>query len=123
MTLFRNLPAAQIENDQVRVTVSMQGGHIAEIRHKKTGVNPLWEPPWPSIDVNQYTPEKYPEYGNDAESKLLAGIMGHNLCLDLFGPPSEEEARAGLVVHGEAALVNFDVSAEGQELTAVPRSR
>ncbi len=118
MTLFRNLPAAQIENDQVRVTVSVQGGHIAEILDKKSGVNPLWNPPWPSIDVGQYTPEKYPEYGNDAESKLLAGIMGHNLCLDLFGPPSEEEARAGLVVHGEAALQDFDVSAEGQHLTA-----
>lgn len=118
MTLFRNLPAAQIENDQIRITVSVQGGHIAEVLDKKTGVNPLWNPPWPSMDVSQYTPEKYPEYGNDSESKLLAGIMGHNLCLDLFGPPSEEEARAGLVVHGEAALQRFEVSAEGQRLTA-----
>jgi hypothetical protein len=24
-------------------------------------------------------------YGDDAESKLLAGIHGHNLCLDYFG--------------------------------------
>ncbi|MFL6451153.1 MAG: hypothetical protein ACJ746_26265 [Bryobacteraceae bacterium] len=118
MTLFRNLPAVQIENDHVRVTASVQGGHIAEILDKKTGVNPLWEPPWPSIDVTRYSPEQYPEYGNDAESKLLAGIMGHNLCLDLFGPPSEEEARAGVIVHGEAALVKFDVSSGGKELTA-----
>jgi len=35
MTLFRNLPAAQIENDHVRVTVSVQGGHIAEILENK----------------------------------------------------------------------------------------
>ena len=36
------------------------------------------------------------------ESSLLAGIMGHNLCLDIFGGPSDDEARAGLPVHGEA---------------------
>src|SRR4051795_1610617 len=118
MTSFRNLPAVQIENDHVRVTVSVQGGHIAEVLDKQTGVNPLWSPPWPSIDVSRYSPEKYPEYGNDAESKLLAGIMGHNLCLDLFGPPSEQEGKAGLVVHGEAALVDFDIAVEGQRLTA-----
>ena len=118
MTLFRNLPAVQIENDQVRVTVSVQGGHIAEILDKKTGVNPLWSPPWPSIDLRDYSPEKHPEYGDDAESKLLAGIMGHNLCLDLFGPPSAAEARAGLIVHGEAALENFEISTNGPQLTA-----
>src|SRR4051794_13738991 len=118
MTLYRNLPAVQIENDQTRVTVAVQGGHIAEILDKETGVNPLWNPPWPSIDLRGYSPEKYPEYGNDAESKLLAGIMGHNLCLDVFGPPSEEEERAGLIVHGEVALLPFDMSTEGQELIA-----
>jgi hypothetical protein len=118
MTLYRNLPAVQIENDDVRVTVSVQGGHIAEVLEKGTGVNPLWNPPWPSIDVRDYSPDKYPEYGNDAESKLLAGIMGHNLCLDLFGPPSEEEARAGLIVHGEVALLNFEVTTDGPQLTA-----
>lgn len=118
MTLYRNLPAVQIENEHIRVTVTVQGGHIAELLDKKSGVNPLWSPPWPSIDVSDYSPEKYPEYGNNAESKLLAGIMGHNLCLDVFGPPSQEEARAGLVVHGEVALLNFDLSLEGQRLTA-----
>ena len=118
MTLYRNLPAVQIENEHIRVTVSEQGGHIAELLDKKSGVNPLWSPPWPSIDVSDYSPEKYPEYGNNPESKLLAGIIGHNLCLDVFGPPSEEEARAGLVVHGEVALLNFELSAEGQRLTA-----
>src|SRR6476620_7423434 len=118
MTLYRNLPAVQIENEHIRVTVPVQGGHIAELLDKKTGVNPLWSPPWPSIDVSDYSPETHPEYGNDAESKLLAGIMGHNLCLDLFGPPSQEEARAGLVVHGEVALLKFDLSTEGQRLTA-----
>src|SRR3954454_5037381 len=117
-TNFRNLPAIQIENDQLRVTVTSQGGHIAEVLHKPTGVNPLWVPPWPTIDLASYSPERHPEYGQDADSKLLAGILGHNLCLDLFGPPSPEEAAAGLVVHGEAGLVQYDIASEGDRLTA-----
>ena len=100
---FRNRRAAQIENDSIRVTVTAEGGHIAEILHKPSGVNPLWTPPWPSIEPSTYSLEKHPEYGNDAESKLLSGIMGHNLCLDLFGGPSPEEAAAGMTVHGEAS--------------------
>ena len=118
MPQYRNLPAVQIENDQVRITVSVQGGHLAEVLHKPTGINPLWSPPWPSIDLSIYSPQEHPEYGNDAESKLLAGIMGHNLCLDMFGPPSPEEERAGMVVHGEAALVNFDIESDGTTLIA-----
>jgi hypothetical protein len=41
---------------------------------------------------------------------LLAGIMGHNLCLDTFGGPSEEEAAAGMTVHGEAAVARYEIS-------------
>src|SRR6188474_1596221 len=79
-TQFQNRRAAQIENQQVRVTVLAEGGHIAEILHKGSGVNPLWIPPWPSIEPSAYDRAKHPGYGGDAESKLLAGIMGHNLC-------------------------------------------
>jgi hypothetical protein len=48
----------------------------------------------------------------------LAGIVGHNLFFDFFGPPSEAEAAAGLTVHGEASVVNWDVEADNQELNA-----
>lgn len=85
-----------IENDFIRVTISEIGGHIAEIQDLATGVNPLWTPPWAS--------EPHADFGNNAESKLLAGIRGHNLCLDLFGQPSEAEAKAGMIVHGEAGV-------------------
>ncbi len=100
----------QIENDEVRVTVAAQGGHIAEILDRASGVNPLWRPPW--LDDEQ------PDYGEDAESRLLAGIRGHNLCLGLFGPPSEAEAAAGLLVHGEAGVVRFDLDKRGAGLIA-----
>lgn len=107
-THFRNRRAVQIENEQVRVTVTVEGGHIAEILDKQTGVNPLWTPPWPSIEISAYSPEKHPEYGEGSERKLLSGIMGHNLCLGIFGPPSAEEEAAGLSSHGEASVVRYE---------------
>jgi hypothetical protein len=118
MTFYRNRKAVQLESDQVRLTVLAEGGHIAELLHKASGVNPLWTPPWPSIEPSTYTPEQHPEYGTGGDAKLLAGIMGHNLCLDIFGGPSEEEAAAGMTAHGEASVEPYDVAVEDGVLTA-----
>jgi hypothetical protein len=115
---FHNRRAAQIENESIRLTVTAEGGHIAEILHKQSGVNPLWIPPWPSIEPSTWSREKHPEYGDDAESRLLSGIVGHNLCLDLFGAPSPEEAAAGMTVHGEASILPYEISTGDRELTA-----
>ncbi len=115
---FHNRRAVQIENEAVRVTVTIEGGHLAEVLHKASGVNPLWIPPWHSIEPSTYQPGLNPEYGDNAESRLLAGIMGHNLCLDLFGAPSEAEAQARISVHGEASVVPYKVSAADGELSA-----
>ena len=114
-TLFHGRLAFQVENDLIRLTVLAEGGHIAEILDKSTGVNPLWLPPWQTVEISEWSPEANPEFGNDCESKLLAGIMGHNLCLDLFGPPSEAEIRAGVVAHAEGSWVpySFAVSEDG----------
>jgi hypothetical protein len=117
-TQFRNRRAVSIQNEALRVTVLVEGGHIAEIADRKSGVNPLWLPPWPSIEPSAYDPAKHPGYGGDSESKLLAGIMGHNLCLDIFGGPSDEEAAAGLTVHGEASVAPYAIAATESELTA-----
>lgn len=92
------------------MTVLHEGGHIAEITDKASGVNPLWIPHWPSIEPSTYDAQRHPEYGSGADASLLAGIMGHNLCLDIFGGPSEEEAAAGMPVHGETSTAPFDVS-------------
>lgn len=115
---YRNRRAFQIENDLVRLTVLYEGGHIAELLHKPTGVNPLWTPPWPSIEPSVYRPELHPEYGLNVESKLLAGIMGHNLCLDVFGPPSDDEAAAGVTVHGEASVEPYSIGTRNNEMVA-----
>ena len=110
-TLLHGRRAVEIEDEAIRLTALVEGGHIAEILDKATGMNPLWIPPWPSIEPSVYSLDKHPEYGTDAESRLLAGIMGHNLCLDYFGGPSAEEFAAGLTVHGEASIVPYQYSA------------
>jgi hypothetical protein len=110
--------AASIENADLRVTVLREGGHIAEIFDKATGVNPLWTPPWPSIDPSAYGPSNASLYGSGADGPLLAGIMGHNVCLDIFGPPSEDEAKAGLTAHGEGSIAAYELAVQGTELRA-----
>src|SRR5882762_8567263 len=115
---YRGRRAHSIETADLRLTVLVEGGHIAEIADSCNEVNPLWTPPWPSIEPSTYDHAKHPEYGDGPESKLLAGIMGHNLCLDLFGGPSEAEAAAGLTVHGESSVARYDITSGGQEITA-----
>src|SRR5215467_1089101 len=117
-TTYRGRRAHTAETADLRVTVLAEGGHIAEIADMASGVNPLWTPPWPSIEPSTYDRTKHPEYGSDAEAKLLAGIMGHNLCLDLFGGPSEAEAAAGLTVHGEGSVARYEITAAAGEIVA-----
>ncbi len=108
---FENRRAVLIENDALRVAATIEGGHICEIQHKTSGVNPLWIPPWPSIEPSSYHAARHPEYGQGSEAPLLAGILGHNICLDTFGGPSAEEAAAGMPVHGEGPVIAYEASA------------
>jgi hypothetical protein len=119
-TNFMGREAVSIENENLRVTVLVEGGHIAEVFDKKSGVSPLWVPHWASIEPSQYTPEQHPQFGSGSDAKLLAGIMGHNLCLDLFGGPSTEEAAMGYSAHGEGSVVRYEIaeSPEGLQMRA-----
>jgi hypothetical protein len=105
--LYRNRRAFRAENENIRVTVTAEGGHIAEIFHKSAGMNPLWTPPWPSIEPSLYDAAAHPEYGTSNEASILGGLMGHNICLDTYGPPSPEEFAAGIPVHGEGPVVPY----------------
>jgi len=74
------------------------------------GVNPLWRPPWATIDPSQYNRAKHARtYGEPPDGGLLAGIAGHSLSFDHFGPPSPEETAAGLTTHGEAPALKWDL--------------
>ncbi|HVV72813.1 MAG TPA: hypothetical protein VHI52_15170, partial [Verrucomicrobiae bacterium] len=115
-TPYRGRRARTLENELLQIIVTCEGGHIAAVIDKTTKVNPLWSPPWPSLEPSQYDRIRHPQYGDNSESKLLAGILGHNLCLDIFGGPSESEAAAGMTVHGEASVAPYDISVKGEAL-------
>ena len=117
-TTYRGRHAATIENADLRVTVLHEGGHIAEIFDKAANVNPLWTPPWPTIEPSQYGRAYIDTYGSGSDARLLAGIMGHNVCLDIFGPPTDEESKAGLTAHGEGPVAPYDLTASGDTLRA-----
>src|SRR5579872_1850159 len=106
-TKWNGREAYTLHNDLVQMVTLPGGGHIAEFQFLAgTGlpaVNPLWVPPWKSIEPYEYREEKHgAAYGPIYEGMLLSGIAGHNICMDYFGPPSEEEAAQGLSSHGEA---------------------
>lgn len=115
-TSYRHRRAVSVENEHVRVTVLEGGGHIAEILDKDSGVNPLWSPIWPSVEPGDFNSSHHATFGQHGEGPLLASIMGHNLCLDIFGGPSDEEARAGLTPHGEASIVAYRIETDGDAL-------
>ncbi len=107
LELFNGRRAAVLENDALRIVVLEGGGHIAAVIDRASGVNPLWVPPWPSIEPVAYGEAHAATYGSNTEARLLASIMGHNVCLDIFGGPSDEEAAAGLPVHGEGPVATY----------------
>ncbi len=113
-----NRPQVHLENERLRLTLLPGGGHIAAVELKENGVNPLWDPPWETIDPSAYDSVAHPEFGSDVDARVLAGIAGHNLCFDLFGIPSDEEAAAGLGVHGEGSVVDWDVESGDHWLEA-----
>ena len=107
---FMGRQVARLESEILRVTLLHGGGHIAEVFDKRAGVSPLWIPHWPSMQPSEFEKKRPDHYGTDQEARLLAGIMGRNLCLDLFGGPSRDEAAGGFTVHGEASVNQYDVA-------------
>lgn len=107
-----NRRQVHLENDRLRLTLLPGGGHIAAVELKETGVNPLWDPPWETIDTSAFDPAAHSQFGDGVDAPLLAGIAGHNLCFDIFGLPSDEEAAAGLGIHGEASSADWEVDAD-----------
>lgn len=106
---WRGRRAWILGNDLIQATVLTGGGHIAEFRfHESTGhasVNPLWEPPWETMEPSRYREARDAKvYGPAAIGRYLAGMAGHSVCVDYFGLPSEAEIRQGLTIHGEAAV-------------------
>ena len=107
--LLDGRPGFRVHRKWGYVSVLEGGGHICElISHNHGLVNPMWKPTWKTINPSQYQPSKHSRiYGPPPEGKLLAGIAGHSISFDFFGPPSPEEIVAGHTTHGEAPVVNW----------------
>ncbi|MBV8072117.1 MAG: hypothetical protein JO270_19580, partial [Acidobacteriaceae bacterium] len=118
LTLFQNRPAWRLETSELRVTIMQCGAHVAETVLKRAGgINPLWIPDQPTIDSDQFDPGRDGgRYGDDAEARLISGLLGHNLCLPFWGPPSASEFAAGMTFHGETNIVRW------QEVSHTPSS-
>jgi hypothetical protein len=102
--------------DWGHVSVLAGGGHICELNlNACSGVNPLWRPPWATMDPSEYRTAKHGrKYGPRPDGRLLAGIAGHSLSFDHFGPPSLEETAAGLTTHGEAPALKWEIQKQVQ---------
>ena len=110
--------AAVMENAALQVAVLEGGGHIARVLDKSSAINPLWVPPWPSLEPGAFRFPDAARYGGGVDARLLASIMGHNLCVDIFGGPSSAEAAAGLTPHGEASIATYDFEGGATHLVA-----
>ena len=49
-------------------------------------------------------------YGDVGVGRFLERFTGHTLCLNEFGPASEEDVAAGGGLHGEASLIEWSFS-------------
>lgn len=112
-TRWHGRPACTLSNGVVELTHLTGGGHIADFHAADVpALNPFSIPQWNSRDPTRFRPaHDESEFGPAAVGKLLSGIAGHSVCLGVFGMPSEEEAAAGAVLHGEAGVRSWTATA------------
>jgi hypothetical protein len=114
--LLDGRPGFRLRADWGYVSVLEGGGHICELHlNACPSVNPLWRPQWATIDPFKFTTARHARrYGSPPDGRLLSGIAGHSLSFDHFGPPSPEEAAAGLSTHGEAPALKWEVQTQAK---------
>ena len=88
--ILNGRPSIVLDGKVAEVVVDLGGGSIVRFRLKDQQLNPLtWT--W----AGKETPAVHP--------------MGHFLCLDRWGAPSDAESKNGMPFHGEAAWVPWKV--------------
>jgi hypothetical protein len=80
-------PVVVLSNDKLSLSMRVQGGAMVRLllSDDPTGTNPMHTG------------------------------LGHFVCVDGFGPPSEEERKAGLPMHGEANRVPWEVTSSSRQ--------
>ena len=117
---WKGREAIRLWNHSVELVVLACGGHLASFRYLDqagiTSENVLWEAPWPTRDIDSISSQDLPPlYGPVELRKFLAGFTGHALCLDYYGAPTAAQAAAGLSLHGEAAVEQWQFASQPDE--------
>ena len=100
---FQGRPSLVLSNDVLKLTVLPTSGAFASLvlRDDPHKINPMWD------HIRMARERNRPMWGlND---------VGHFICVDGFGPPSKEEARAGLPYHGEAHELAWTTESAGKK--------
>ena len=118
--IWRGKGAVCLANGSVGLTILERGCVLAEFGFTAPdgGVpaNALWESPWFDETVDDPSDEALQRaYGDLGAGRFLNRFTGHALCLDGFGPVSEQELRAGSGLHGEATLVDWKFAPTAQD--------
>jgi hypothetical protein len=98
---FDGRPAIVLRNDKLELTILIRGATLANLvlRDDAEKLSPYW-----NMDRAQRAAGSPPA--------RPGGSLGHFLCLDGFGAPSEEERSAGMPFHGEANGRQFETVEE-----------
>jgi hypothetical protein len=83
-----------LSNDRLELTIANHGGAMTSL-------------------VLKGDPEKLSPFGDPA--RMGRAVFGHFVCVDGFGPVSEEEKAAGLPGHGEAHTKDWEIVAFGRQ--------
>jgi hypothetical protein len=101
-TTFEDRPALVMSNDKMELTILTTGGSMANLvlAEDPEKLSPFWNPVRMAREVG--------------DKPGTGPAMGHFVCVDGFGPVSDEEKAAGLPGHGEAHVVPWKVAFSGK---------
>jgi len=107
LTHCEDFPALELANDRIETTVLVQGASIVScvLRDDESRLNPYWNPQQIARDHGEAASRVFPRSPG----------MGHFVCVDGFGPASEEERQAGMPMHGEAHQQLFSIDHYGKD--------
>jgi hypothetical protein len=97
-SVWEDRPALLLSNDKLELTVLPEGGGMVQLTLAGDAekVSPLWNP--------------YRIAREAALNRPMGFARGHFVCLDGFGPASAEERAAGLMNHGEAYTLPWELT-------------
>ena len=87
---FQGRPSLVVSNDLLELTILNTSGAFNSLvlKDDPDKINPMWDHIRMARELNR------PMWG--------LNYVGHFICVDGFGPPSDDEEKAGLPQHGEA---------------------